>query len=109
MIFTQLFLFTYLSRFSMNQCSVLLYRLITKKRQVLSIQNFLVKFLYVFLNPEGKLHGESIYIFHVIYYIYHKDNSGKFEGQLQWVLKFSIQIVGSTFNTFYRVGSTPLK
>ena len=49
----------YLLSFSINQQSVLLYELIIKTSQVLSIETYIVN---VCDNPGGKLHGKFIFI-----------------------------------------------
>ena len=55
----------------------------------------------MFMTLQGENYTAKLYIFLMIYSLYHKENSGKFESQFQQILKFS-QTVGSTFKTIPR-------
>ena len=57
----------------------------------------MIKSQRVHETPGGKLYTAKLFVFLMIYSLYHKENSGKFESQFQYILKFS-QTVGSTFN-----------
>ena len=49
----------------------------------------------MFVTLRGKIYTVNSYVFQAIYPF--KEDSGKFESQFQWILKFSSK-VGSTFN-----------
>ena len=76
---------TYLSSFSMNQCTVLLYELITKKSYVLSIETSTM-----FVTLQGKNYTANLYLFLAKYPLYHKENSEKFESKFQCFLEIQL-------------------